>query len=121
MGRVVVGGGSGGSGAIFARTLGVGFEACCWCEVGTDMCDVAVVLVLADDEREKVKLALVDTVRFDCSDMRDADRCRFSASYDAFLVCDGARCGMTGALGLMFWTSSRAAAAGAAAWAGAVK
>jgi len=44
------------------------------------------VLVLADDEREKVKLALVETVLLDCSDMRDTDRWRFSASKEAFLV-----------------------------------
>jgi hypothetical protein len=41
---------------------------------------VAVVLVLADDEREKVMLALVDTVLVDCSDMRETDRWRFRAS-----------------------------------------
>jgi len=58
------------------------------------------VLVLADDEREKVMLAFVDTVLLDCSDMRDTDRWRFSASNDAFLVCDGALWGMTGASGL---------------------
>jgi predicted aminopeptidase len=77
------------------------------------------VLVLADDEREKVKLALVDTVRLDCSDMRDTERWRFSASYDAFFVCEGARCGITGASG--FVTAASCLADGAAGWPGAVK
>jgi hypothetical protein len=35
---------------------------------------VAVVLLLADDEREKLKLAFVDKVRADCSELRDTDR-----------------------------------------------
>jgi hypothetical protein len=53
--------------------------------------------VLADDDREKVMLALVDTVLVDCSDSRDTDRWRCKASYDAFLVCEGDLWGMTGA------------------------
>jgi len=65
-----------------------------------DACDTDVVLVLVEllDDREKVKLDLVETVRVDCSDRREADRCRTRPSYD-FLVCDGARCGMAGASG----------------------
>jgi hypothetical protein len=35
---------------------------------------VAVVLLLADEEREKLKLALVDRVRADCSELRDTER-----------------------------------------------
>jgi len=64
---------------------------------GVEVCDTDVVLVLVevDDEREKLKLALVDTVRVDRSDRREAERCRASPSCD-FLVCDGARCGMAG-------------------------
>lgn len=41
-----------------------------WWEVD----EVTVVLVLADDEREKLELALVDTVLLDCSDRREVDR-----------------------------------------------
>ncbi len=62
---------------------------------GTEVCEVALVLVELDDEREKVKLALVDMDRVDCSERRDADRCRTRLSYD-FLVCEGARWGMIG-------------------------
>lgn len=54
------------------------------------------VLLLADDEREKLKLALVERVRADCSELRDTERWRFRASRDAFLVCDGDRCGIMG-------------------------
>lgn len=71
-----------------------GLEALWWVE---DAREVADVLVLADDEREKVRLALVDTVRLDCSDKREADRWRFSDSYVPLLVWDGARCGIAGA------------------------
>ena len=55
-------------------------------------------MVLADDEREeKLKLAFVETVLVDCSDMRETERWRLRASKEAFLVCDGARWGITGA------------------------
>lgn len=41
-----------------------------------DVCEVEVTLVLVelDDDREKLKLALVDSDREDCSDMRETDR-----------------------------------------------
>lgn len=39
-----------------------------------ERCEVAVVLVLADEDREKVKLAFVETVRLDCSERRDTER-----------------------------------------------
>jgi hypothetical protein len=57
---------------------------------------VAVVLVLADEEREKLKLAFVERVRADCSELRETERCRFRASREAFLVCDGDRWGIMG-------------------------
>lgn len=79
---------------------------------------MAVVLVLADDERDIEKLALVDTVRVDRSDMRETERLRFSASYDAFLVCEGERWGMTGASDLAVAVSR---VVGGAAWPGVVK
>jgi hypothetical protein len=44
-------------------------KCCCW-KPGV----VAVVLVLAAEEREKLKLALVDRVRPDCSEFRDTER-----------------------------------------------
>lgn len=61
------------------------------------LCDVAVVLVLLEEEREKVKLPFVDNERCDCSDTRELDRCLPTRlSYD-FLVWEAARWGTTGA------------------------
>ncbi len=40
-----------------------------------ELCEVAVVLVLPEDDREKLKLALVESVPCDCSDKRDDERC----------------------------------------------
>jgi hypothetical protein len=47
-----------------------------------EACDAVEALVLLEDEREKLKLALLDTVRLDCSDRRELDRerLRFRAS-----------------------------------------
>ena len=67
-----------------------------------EWCDTLDAAVEADDDRdpdvEKVKLAFVE---IDSLDMREfnceLDRDRANASYDAFLVCDGARVGITGA------------------------
>lgn len=39
---------------------------------------VTLVLVLLEDEREKVRLGLVETVRCEFADIVDADRCRTS-------------------------------------------
>lgn len=52
-------------------------------------------LVLAEDDLEKVMLAFVETERCDCSDMRELERCRTKLSYD-FLVWEAARWGITG-------------------------
>lgn len=38
------------------------------------MCEVALVLVLVDEDREKVKLAFVDSERCECSDICERDR-----------------------------------------------
>jgi hypothetical protein len=54
-------------------------------------------LVEVDDDREKVKLALVET---DCSeslDMCEIDRWRARASIEFCLVCEGDRLGIAGA------------------------
>jgi hypothetical protein len=67
--------------------------------------------VLVDEDREKVKLAFVETVRWDCWDSPDADRCRTSVLY-FFVECEAARCGTTGA-------SGRGAGAGICCWVGA--
>lgn len=48
-------------------------KCCCW-GPGVGKGVVAVVLLLADEEREKLKLAFVDKVRADCSELRDTDR-----------------------------------------------
>lgn len=72
---------------------------------------LAVVLVDAEDEREKEKLALVETVRLDCSESLETEGLRPSwevdsdglesegfrarGSYD-FFVCEGARFGIAG-------------------------
>ena len=49
---------------------------------------VLVVLVLAEDEREPLKLDLLDTVRCDCSDRREDDRTRGSVfSYIGLAYC----------------------------------
>jgi len=63
----------------------------------TDVCAL-LVLVLVDDEREKEKLALVETDRIECCESCEAERWRVKPrpSY-GFLVCEGARCGMAGA------------------------
>jgi hypothetical protein len=74
--------------------------------------ELTLVLVLVEDEREKLKLAFVETVRWDCCDNADADRCRTSVLY-CFLEWETARCGITGASG---W-----AAGAGVCWAGTVK
>jgi hypothetical protein len=53
--------------------------------VGDEATDVAVVLVLLEDEREKLKLALEWRERCDCSDMRELDLCLTRLSYDFLL------------------------------------
>lgn len=58
----------------------------CWEWWGLDACEATVVLVLVDEEREKLELALVETVRLDCSDKREVDLWRFRDSYVAFFV-----------------------------------
>jgi hypothetical protein len=55
----------------------------CW--GGAELMDVAVVLVLLEDDREKLKLLLDARVRRDCSDMRELDLCRTRLSYDFLL------------------------------------
>lgn len=52
--------------------------------------------MLLEGDRENVKLAFVETVRRDCSDMADMDRCRPRLSY-GFFEWESARCGITGA------------------------
>jgi hypothetical protein len=55
---------------------------------------LAVVLVEADDDREKLKLALVETVRLDCSESLETEGLRPRGSWDfdsASLETDGLR------------------------------
>lgn len=65
-----------------------------WC-IGVEL---TLVFVLVEEEREKVKLAFVETVRCDCCDCCDsaeADRCRTSVLC-CFLEWETARCGIAG-------------------------
>jgi hypothetical protein len=50
----------------------------CW--GGAEYCDEDVAVVLADDDREKLKLPLLERVCCDCSDMRELDRWRTKPS-----------------------------------------
>jgi hypothetical protein len=75
--------------------------------------ELTLVLVLVDEDREKEKLAFVETVRCDCCDNPDADRCRTSVLYRFLVEWEGARCGTSGASG---W-----AAGATVCWPGVVK
>lgn len=61
--------------------------------------ELTLVLVLVDEDREKEKLAFVETVRCDCWDMPDVDRCRTRVLYCFLVEWEGARCGTRGASG----------------------
>lgn len=81
--------------------------------------ELTLVLVLLEDDREKVMLAFVETVRCDCCDccdIADVDRCRTRVLY-CFLEWDAARCGTAGTAG----TSGRGAGAVGVCWLGTVK
>lgn len=60
----------------------------------TEVADVDV-----EDDRDRTKLALVETVLFDWLEKRACLFAKFSN--DAFLVCEGARLGMLGGSGLL--------------------
>ncbi len=64
-------GGADGGDAVTGKLDGFGMGP-------NELCDTDVVLVVVelDDAREKVKLAFVETERVDCSDRREAERCR---------------------------------------------
>ena len=57
-------------------------------------------LVLPEDEREKLKLGFDDSVPCDCSDKRDIDRCLLMISLDleGFAVWEGDLFGISGLL-----------------------
>lgn len=62
------------------------------CGVVVELWVVTLVLVLEEEEREKVRLALVETVRWDCADMPEAERWRTRVLW-GFLEWERARCG----------------------------
>jgi hypothetical protein len=72
-----------------------------------ELVEVAVVLVLPEDEREKFTLPLVDSVPCDCSDRRDMERCLLTMmppELEGLEVCEGARLGISGLVtGMTGW------------------
>lgn len=84
----------GESGAVDGVGWGTGGGAC-FDVIGAEMCDVEEALVDVEEDLEKVRLGLEEP---DSLDMRDTERLRANASIEFFLVCDGDRLGIAGAV-----------------------